>query len=94
MELTARALVPRWPGWRNLPREARDTLFQLGVIGWTVLPHLLHLPWWCAAMVFGVLLWRLQLALANAPLPSRWVVALLLLLAATLTWWGFNAAAL
>ena len=29
--------LPRWPGWRNLPREARDTLFQLGVIGFTVL---------------------------------------------------------
>jgi transglutaminase-like putative cysteine protease len=88
VELTARALLPRWPGWRNLPREARDTLFQLGVIGWTVLPHLLHLPWWCSVMVCAVLLWRLQLALANAPLPSRWVVALVLLLAAALTWWG------
>jgi len=88
VELTARAFVPRWPGWRHLPREARDTLFQLGVIGWTVLPHLLHLPWWCSVMVCAVLLWRLQLALANAPLPSRWVVALVLLLAAALTWWG------
>jgi hypothetical protein len=25
--------------WHRLPRDARDTLFQLGVIGWTLLPH-------------------------------------------------------
>jgi hypothetical protein len=24
--------------WRHLPRDARDTLFQLAVIGWTLLP--------------------------------------------------------
>lgn len=29
-----------WPGWSHLPREARDTLFLLIVIGWTSLPHL------------------------------------------------------
>ena len=39
--------LPRWPGWRHLPRETRDTLFLLAVIGWTVLPHLARLPWWC-----------------------------------------------
>ncbi|HEY6133788.1 MAG TPA: DUF3488 and transglutaminase-like domain-containing protein [Rubrivivax sp.] len=80
--------LPHWPGWRNLPRDARDTLFQLGVIGWTVLPHLLRLPLWCSAMVLVILLWRMRLALANAPLPSRWIVALLLVLAAALTWSG------
>ena len=34
-----RRWLPHWPGWRRLPREARDTLFLLGVIAWTVLPH-------------------------------------------------------
>ena len=34
-----RRAVPNWPGWQRLPREARDTLFLLGVIAWTVLPH-------------------------------------------------------
>ena len=34
-----RRCLPHWPGWRHLPREARDTLFLLGVIAWTVLPH-------------------------------------------------------
>ncbi len=31
--------LPRWPGWSHLPRDARDTLFLLAVIGWTLLPH-------------------------------------------------------
>jgi protein-glutamine gamma-glutamyltransferase len=80
--------LPRWPGWQHLPREARDTLFQLGVIGWTVGPHLFHLPWWCTLLVGGILLWRAQLAVANAPLPSRWAVAGLLFITAMLTWMG------
>ena len=65
----------RWPGWRHLPRETRDVLFLLGVIAWTVLPHLQHMPWWCGALAGVVLLWRAQIALANARLPSRWWVA-------------------
>ncbi len=80
--------LPRWPGWSHLPREARDTLFQLGVIGWTVLPHLLHLPLWCALLVPAILLWRAWLSISNAPLPSRWAVVAVLLLAAALTWWS------
>ena len=41
---TGAAGWPRWPGWSRLPREGRDTLFLLGVIAWTVLPHTTHLP--------------------------------------------------
>jgi transglutaminase-like putative cysteine protease len=72
---------------RHLPRDTRDTLFQLGVIAWTVAPHLLHLPWWCGLMSMGVLAWRGWLSLRGGTLPSRWLVAALLLLAAALTWW-------
>jgi transglutaminase-like putative cysteine protease len=79
--------MARWPGWAHLPREARDTVFQLGVIGWTVAPHLLRLPAWCGAMVAAILLWRMQLAVANAPLPSRWTIAAVLFLAIGLTAW-------
>src|SRR5690606_36681897 len=61
-----------WPGWRHLPRDTRDTLFLLGVIAWTVLPHLPHLPAWCLLLTAAVLLWRGRLALANAALPGRW----------------------
>ena len=76
---------PLWPGWRHLPREARDTLFLLGVIGWTVLPHVSHLPLWCNALTGVVLAWRARLALTNAALPGPWVLMAALLLAAGLT---------
>ncbi len=72
----------------HLPREARDTLFQLLVIAWTIAPHLLHVPLWCGAMAALLLLWRLRLALASGALPSRWMVSALLALAAAGTWWS------
>ena len=56
----------------NLPRDSRDTLFLLAVIAWVLLPQTQHLPWWCSALAFGVLLWRGYLALAMRPLPSAW----------------------
>lgn len=75
--------------WReraaHLPRETRDTLFHLGVIGWAIAPHLLHLPAWCGAMSILLLLWRARLALSGGALPNRWVVSALLVLAAGLT---------
>src|SRR5215510_10216453 len=80
--------LPRWPGWRNLPRETRDTLFLLGVIGWTVLPHLARLPWWCVALSALVLVWRAHLALANLRLPGRAPIAALLVSAVLLTLWS------
>jgi transglutaminase-like putative cysteine protease len=70
---------------RHLPRDARDTLFELAVIAWTILPHAAHLPWWCVAMSVAILLWRARLALANAALPGRWVVAAVLAVALALT---------
>jgi transglutaminase-like putative cysteine protease len=80
--------LPRWPGWRHLPRETRDTLFLLAVIGWTVLPHLARLPWWCVALSALVLAWRAHLALANLRLPGRMPIAALLIVAALLTVWS------
>ncbi|MEO8123316.1 MAG: DUF3488 and transglutaminase-like domain-containing protein, partial [Burkholderiales bacterium] len=76
-----------WPGWRQLPREARDTLFLVVVIGWTVLPHLSHLPLWCALLTGVVLLWRARLALTNEALPSRWWLIAVLCVATGLTLW-------
>jgi transglutaminase-like putative cysteine protease len=80
-----------WPGWAHLPREARDTLFLLGVIGWTVLPHLSHLPPWCAVLTGCVLLWRARLALVGAALPGRWVLIGVLVTAAGLTFWSYRS---
>jgi len=83
-----RRLLPSWPGWRRLPREARDTLFLLAVIAWTVLPHVPRLPLWCSLFTGAVLLWRARLAVTNAPLPSRRLVVLVLVLVGLLTLWS------
>lgn len=77
--------------WKHLPRDARDTLFLLAVIAWTVLPHLSHLPLWCGLLTAAVLLWRAHLALNNATLPGRWVLVAVLALAAGLTLWSFRS---
>ena len=88
MELTLRRFaLPAWPGWRHLPRDSRDTLFQLAVIAWTLLPHLSHLAPWCIALTGLMLFWRAHLAVTNGPLPSRWAVASVLVVAAALTLW-------
>jgi transglutaminase-like putative cysteine protease len=55
-----------------LPRDARDTLFLLCVIGLILLPQVENLPWWCTAVTAMVLLWRATLAVQARPLPSRW----------------------
>jgi protein-glutamine gamma-glutamyltransferase len=73
--------------WQQLPRDARDTLFLLVVIAWTLLPHVANLPVWCALMAAAVLLWRARVALANQALPSRWSVVAVLGLATVLTLW-------
>jgi len=78
----------RWPGWRHLPRDARDVLFLLGVIGWTVLPHTTHLPLWCTQLAAVVLLWRALLALRGAPLPGRWWLIAVLAMATGLTFFS------
>ena len=74
--------------WHRLPREARDTLFQLAVIAWTLLPHAGHVPAWCSALAGGLLLWRGVLSVRGGALPSRWIVGALLVLAAGLTLWS------
>ncbi len=69
----------------HLPRDTRDTLFLLAVIGGVVMPQFGSLPLWCTLLTLGVLLWRGRIALTGRPLPSRWwLLALLLVtLAAT-----------
>jgi protein-glutamine gamma-glutamyltransferase len=71
---------------RHLPRDARDTLFLLGVIAWVILPQTQHLPLWCSALAAIVLVWRGRLAWLGRPLPSKWwlVGLLAVTIAATL----------
>ena len=79
--------MTRWPGWSHLPREARDVLFLLAVIAWTIGPHFAHLPLWCLALTATVVLWRAALAVGNAALPGRWSLVAVLVLAMGLTWY-------
>jgi transglutaminase-like putative cysteine protease len=74
--------------WRQWPRETRDILFQLAVIGWILMPHLGHLPVWCGALAAVVLAWRAHLALTGGPLPKRWRVFAVLVVAVALTAWS------
>ena len=69
------------PLLRNLPRDARDTLFLLLVIAWLLLPQTAHLPLWCSALAGAVLAWRGWLALKTRPLPGKWWLLALLALA-------------
>jgi len=85
MTPSARPSAPAWLTARHWPRETRDTLFLLAVIAWTVLPHASRLPLWCTLMSAAMLLWRAQLALRGAALPSRWLLAAVLALAVVLT---------
>lgn len=69
----------------NLPRDSRDTLFLLLVIAAVVLPQVAHLPLWCSGLVAGVLVWRGTLAWKSQPLPSRWWLVILLVIAVAAT---------
>jgi len=70
---------------RNLPRDSRDSLFMLLLIGWILMPQVSHLPLWCSLLSGTVLLWRGYLALTLRPLPSRWWLLALLLLTVAAT---------
>ena len=65
----------------SLPRDARDTLFLLFVIVWVIAPQVSNLPVWTSLLAGGLLLWRGWLAWTGRPLPGRWTVAALLLVA-------------
>jgi protein-glutamine gamma-glutamyltransferase len=81
------AAMTRLRAWRPASRETRDTLFMLAVIGWTILPHALRLAPWVGVLCSLVLAWRASLAVRQAPLPGRWWLVAVLLVAATLTAW-------
>jgi transglutaminase-like putative cysteine protease len=71
------AEIPARPGgvWVHLnalPRDSRDTLFLLLVIGWVILPQVAKLPLWCSSLAGAVLLWRGWLAVTSRPLPGKW----------------------
>lgn len=75
---------------KTLPRDARDTLFLLTVIGWIIAPQVNNLPVWCSAMAALVLLWRGFIAVRGDSLPSRWWLTGLLVLATAATFASYR----
>ena len=75
------APVAAWLRLKSLPRDGRDTLFLLVVIGWIILPQVGNLPLWCSALAGALLVWRGWLAVTSRPLPGRWWVLGLLVVA-------------
>ncbi len=65
----------------SLPRDARDTLFLLFVTAWVIAPQVNNLPGWAAAMAGGMLLWRGWMAFKGRPLPGRWLLTALVIVA-------------
>ncbi|MEO8297449.1 MAG: transglutaminaseTgpA domain-containing protein, partial [Burkholderiales bacterium] len=76
-----------------MTRESRDTLFLLGVLGWTLAPQLLRVPLWCSAFALLALGWRAWLAWRGRALPSRPVLVAALLLAVAATFWQYRTIA-
>ena len=74
------------PALTSLPRETRDTLFLLVVIGWIILPQVGHLSIWISAPAGCVLLVRGWLAVSGRALPGRWVLVAVLAVALAATW--------
>ena len=75
---------------KNLPRDARDTLFLLAVIAWLIAPQVGNLPIWCSAMTGAILVWRASIAVRGHSLPSRWWLLLMLVLATVGTWTSYR----
>jgi transglutaminase-like putative cysteine protease len=83
--LNTKTTLTAWPRlglstWNTLPRDARDTLFLLAVIGWMGLMQLRHIPWWCSVLIVGILVWRSVQTVRALPLPGwPWRLGLLVI---------------
>jgi transglutaminase-like putative cysteine protease len=69
-----------------MPRDMRDTLFLLAVVGWVAFMQIGHIPWWCTGLTAGVLLWRARLTVRGLPLPGWMWRAGMLGLTLVATW--------
>lgn len=73
------AVHPLLPEQRAIaPRELLGLIASLVLVA---APHALRMPWWLALAVAGLYAWRAQVGLFRAPLPPRWVLLVVALLA-------------
>ena len=86
----AASIRTRLTQWNHLPRDARDTLFLLCVIGCVLVPLFAHLPVWAGLLCSALLVWRGALAVLGRPLPPRWLLVALLVLAIAATMLSFK----
>ncbi|HEX9183153.1 MAG TPA: DUF3488 and transglutaminase-like domain-containing protein [Burkholderiales bacterium] len=70
---------PLAPEARNIaPRDLASLLASLVLV---VAPHALRMPWWLALLLFALYAWRAHVAFARAPLPPRWLLLAMAVLA-------------
>lgn len=75
----------------TLSREGRDTLWLLGILTLSILPHAARLPIWCALGTAVAIIWRASVAWRDAALPPRWLLLTCLALSVGLTLWSFHS---
>ncbi|WP_294266131.1 DUF3488 and transglutaminase-like domain-containing protein [Propionivibrio sp.] len=90
------ARLMAWVGGKSKPAKPALAL-EYGAIPWllaaamaTAAPHVLHLPLWLSMLGGSMLLWRIGLWHLNARLPSRWLLALLVLVGVAGIGWQFR----
>src|SRR5260221_5769752 len=54
--------------------SARDLVWLIGSLLLVIAPHALRAPWWLTLLTLCLFTWRFYYALNRAPLPSRWLV--------------------
>ncbi len=73
------AVHPLAPEQRAL--APRDLLGLVACLLLVAAPHALRMPWWLVLLVGALYAWRVQLSLSRTPLPSRWALLAVALLA-------------
>jgi transglutaminase-like putative cysteine protease len=56
------------------PVNARDVVWLAASMTLVIAPHALRAPWWLIALTLGLYAWRGLLTFNAAPLPSRWLL--------------------
>lgn len=73
------------------PLEQGNIPWLLTIAAATVGPHVEHLPLWLSSLTASLLLWRAWLWRQHAPLPSRWLMVLLVIGGTAGIGWQFRS---